>query len=162
MQSIHVEEHENKLHLYIRVCTKHSVALPRRVSDGNHVHDLCRGRYGHPPHTTSRWFLRKPSRYHPWHPSPGKLKYLVWFVIWHVSTAIKILKRWFVFLVWTWQIFICVLICPFDTFYRPTRFCFIRILRNIVCSPFYKVLICIYIGIIWLLSAQAMRRNVIF
>ncbi|XP_010488400.1 PREDICTED: phosphate transporter PHO1 isoform X2 [Camelina sativa] len=36
--------------------------------------------------------------------------------------------------------FICVLICPFDTFYRPTRFCFIRILRNIVCSPFYKVL----------------------
>ncbi|CAN8258371.1 unnamed protein product [Cochlearia groenlandica] len=37
-------------------------------------------------------------------------------------------------------IFICVLICPFDTFYRPTRFCFIRILRNIVCSPFYKVL----------------------
>ncbi|CAN7127118.1 unnamed protein product [Brassica rapa subsp. narinosa] len=37
-------------------------------------------------------------------------------------------------------IFICVLICPFDAFYRPTRFCFIRILRNIVCSPFYKVL----------------------
>jgi len=37
-------------------------------------------------------------------------------------------------------IFICVLICPFNTFYRPTRFCFIRILRKIVCSPFYKVL----------------------
>ncbi|VVA98575.1 unnamed protein product [Arabis nemorensis] len=37
-------------------------------------------------------------------------------------------------------IFICILICPFDTFYRPTRFCFIRILRNIACSPFYKVL----------------------
>ncbi|XP_010532674.1 PREDICTED: phosphate transporter PHO1-like [Tarenaya hassleriana] len=37
-------------------------------------------------------------------------------------------------------IFICILICPFDVFYRPTRYCFIRILRNIVCSPFYKVL----------------------
>ncbi|KAJ6323857.1 hypothetical protein OIU76_011203 [Salix suchowensis] len=37
-------------------------------------------------------------------------------------------------------IFIFVLICPFDIFYRPTRYCFIRIIRNIVCSPFYKVL----------------------
>ncbi|KAG6766247.1 hypothetical protein NC652_021800 [Populus alba x Populus x berolinensis] len=37
-------------------------------------------------------------------------------------------------------IFVFVLICPFDIFYRPTRYCFIRIIRNIVCSPFYKVL----------------------
>ncbi|MED6114434.1 Acid phosphatase pho1, partial [Stylosanthes scabra] len=37
--------------------------------------------------------------------------------------------------------FIGLLICPFDVFYRPTRFCFIRVLRNIVCSPFYKVLL---------------------
>ncbi|TXG72380.1 hypothetical protein EZV62_000959 [Acer yangbiense] len=35
---------------------------------------------------------------------------------------------------------ICLLICPFDIFYRPTRYCFLRILRNIICSPFYKVL----------------------
>ncbi|KAK1591536.1 hypothetical protein Q3G72_009197 [Acer saccharum] len=35
---------------------------------------------------------------------------------------------------------ICMLICPFDIFYRPTRYCFLRILRNIICSPFYKVL----------------------
>ncbi|KAK7354924.1 hypothetical protein VNO80_14166 [Phaseolus coccineus] len=34
-----------------------------------------------------------------------------------------------------------LLICPFDIFYRPTRFCFIRVIRNIVCSPFYKVLL---------------------
>ncbi|KAL9364218.1 hypothetical protein Peur_042091 [Populus x canadensis] len=34
---------------------------------------------------------------------------------------------------------IFVLICPFDIFYRPTRYCFIRIIRNIVCSPFYKI-----------------------
>ncbi|KAJ9700746.1 hypothetical protein PVL29_006188 [Vitis rotundifolia] len=36
--------------------------------------------------------------------------------------------------------FIGLLICPFNIFYRPTRYCFLRIIRNIVCSPFYKVL----------------------
>ncbi|KHN10064.1 phosphate transporter PHO1-like [Glycine soja] len=37
--------------------------------------------------------------------------------------------------------FVGLLICPFDIFYRPTRFCFIRVVRNIACSPFYKVLL---------------------
>ncbi|KAM7280641.1 hypothetical protein ACFE04_007775 [Oxalis oulophora] len=37
--------------------------------------------------------------------------------------------------------FIVILICPFDFLYRPTRYCFLRILRNIVLSPFYKVLL---------------------
>ncbi|KAJ4838228.1 Acid phosphatase pho1 [Turnera subulata] len=37
-------------------------------------------------------------------------------------------------------IFLALLICPFDIFYRPTRYCFIRVIRNIICSPFYKVL----------------------
>ncbi|KAI4369711.1 hypothetical protein MLD38_018125 [Melastoma candidum] len=37
-------------------------------------------------------------------------------------------------------IFIALLVCPFDMLYRPTRYCFLRIMRNIVCSPFYKVL----------------------
>ncbi|KAK7356647.1 hypothetical protein VNO80_15922 [Phaseolus coccineus] len=37
--------------------------------------------------------------------------------------------------------FTALLICPFDIFYRPTRYCFIRVIRNIVCSPFYKVLL---------------------
>ncbi|KAG4983703.1 hypothetical protein AAZX31_10G172900 [Glycine max] len=37
--------------------------------------------------------------------------------------------------------FVVLLICPFDLFYRPTRYCFIRVIRNIVCSPFYKVLL---------------------
>ncbi|KAL6185146.1 hypothetical protein ACLB2K_041281 [Fragaria x ananassa] len=35
---------------------------------------------------------------------------------------------------------IALLICPLDIFYRPTRYCFIRVIRNIVCSPLYKVL----------------------
>ncbi|KAK4421789.1 Phosphate transporter [Sesamum alatum] len=33
-----------------------------------------------------------------------------------------------------------LLICPLNVFYRPTRYCFLRVMRNIVCSPFYKVL----------------------
>ncbi|WVY97661.1 hypothetical protein V8G54_029812 [Vigna mungo] len=37
--------------------------------------------------------------------------------------------------------YIALLICPFDIFYRPTRYCFLRVIRNIVCSPFYRVLL---------------------
>lgn len=29
--------------------------------------------------------------------------------------------------------------CPFDIFYRPTRYYFLRVFRNIIFSPFYKV-----------------------
>lgn len=38
------------------------------------------------------------------------------------------------------MIYILLLVCPFDVFYRPTRYCFIRIIINIICSPFCKVL----------------------
>ncbi|KDP40362.1 hypothetical protein JCGZ_02360 [Jatropha curcas] len=37
-------------------------------------------------------------------------------------------------------IFMAFLVCPFDFLYRPTRYCFLRVMRNIICSPFYKVL----------------------
>ncbi|EYU18302.1 hypothetical protein MIMGU_mgv1a005678mg [Erythranthe guttata] len=36
--------------------------------------------------------------------------------------------------------FVVLLICPLNIFYRPTRFSFLRVIRNIACSPFYKVL----------------------
>ncbi|CAI9776918.1 unnamed protein product [Fraxinus pennsylvanica] len=36
--------------------------------------------------------------------------------------------------------FIGLLICPLNIFYRPTRYSFIKVIRNIVFSPFYKVL----------------------
>ncbi|KAF5736732.1 putative xenotropic and polytropic murine leukemia virus receptor pho1 [Tripterygium wilfordii] len=38
-------------------------------------------------------------------------------------------------------IFLVLLVCPFNVLYRPTRYCFLRIIRNIVCSPFYRVLL---------------------
>ncbi|KAK9160538.1 hypothetical protein Syun_006879 [Stephania yunnanensis] len=31
------------------------------------------------------------------------------------------------------------LICPFNIFYRPSRYYFLRVTRHIICSPFYKV-----------------------
>ncbi|KAL5215165.1 hypothetical protein ABZP36_004317 [Zizania latifolia] len=31
-----------------------------------------------------------------------------------------------------------VLLCPFDIFYCLTRYCFMRVIRNIIFSPFYK------------------------
>ncbi|URE12448.1 EXS family [Musa troglodytarum] len=37
-------------------------------------------------------------------------------------------------------VFTGLLICPFNVFYRSTRYCFIRVMRNIALSPFYKVL----------------------
>lgn len=37
-------------------------------------------------------------------------------------------------------IFIGLLVCPLNMFYRSTRYCFLRVIRNIVCSPLYKVL----------------------
>ncbi|KAF8392158.1 hypothetical protein HHK36_022500 [Tetracentron sinense] len=36
-------------------------------------------------------------------------------------------------------IFTCLLILPFNIFYRSSRYYFIRVIRNILCSPFYKV-----------------------
>ncbi|KAJ4956106.1 hypothetical protein NE237_012889 [Protea cynaroides] len=36
--------------------------------------------------------------------------------------------------------FISLLICPFNIFYRSTRYYFIRVIRNIISSPFCKVL----------------------
>ncbi|CAA7390518.1 unnamed protein product [Spirodela intermedia] len=37
-------------------------------------------------------------------------------------------------------LFTGTLLCPFNIFYRSTRFCLLRVLRNIALSPFYKVL----------------------
>ncbi|KAF3777197.1 Phosphate transporter PHO1-like protein 1 [Nymphaea thermarum] len=36
-------------------------------------------------------------------------------------------------------IFLVLLVCPFNILYRSTRYCFLRILRNIVLAPLYKV-----------------------
>ncbi|CAH1453057.1 unnamed protein product [Lactuca virosa] len=37
-------------------------------------------------------------------------------------------------------IYIGILVCPLNMFYRPTRYCFLRVIRNIIYSPLYKVL----------------------
>lgn len=37
------------------------------------------------------------------------------------------------------QVFLLLLFCPFNVVYRSSRFQFLKILRNIVLSPLYKV-----------------------
>ncbi|KAH9707633.1 phosphate transporter PHO1 [Citrus sinensis] len=36
-------------------------------------------------------------------------------------------------------IFLLLLVCPFNIFYRSSRYCFLRVIRNIILSPLYKV-----------------------
>jgi hypothetical protein len=38
------------------------------------------------------------------------------------------------------QMFLLLLVCPFNIIYRSTRYCFLRVIRNIISSPLYKVL----------------------
>lgn len=37
------------------------------------------------------------------------------------------------------QVFLLLLFCPLNIVYRSSRFRFLRILRNIILSPLYKV-----------------------
>lgn len=37
------------------------------------------------------------------------------------------------------KLLIGIFLCPFDVFYRSTRFCLLRVIRNIVLAPLYKV-----------------------
>uniref|UniRef100_A0ACD5YV78 Uncharacterized protein n=1 Tax=Avena sativa TaxID=4498 RepID=A0ACD5YV78_AVESA len=55
-----------------------------------------------------------------------------------------------------------VLVCPFNVFYRSTRNCFMRILRNIVFSPFYKVLIADFFMADQLTSQMPLLRHMEF
>ncbi|GLT91724.1 hypothetical protein SLE2022_095980 [Rubroshorea leprosula] len=36
-------------------------------------------------------------------------------------------------------VFLLLLFCPFNIFYRSSRYCFLRVIRNIILSPLYKV-----------------------
>eukprot|EP00252_Welwitschia_mirabilis_P023799 TRINITY_DN6839_c0_g1_i3.p1 TRINITY_DN6839_c0_g1~~TRINITY_DN6839_c0_g1_i3.p1 ORF type:complete len:690 (+),score=30.47 TRINITY_DN6839_c0_g1_i3:146-2071(+) len=35
--------------------------------------------------------------------------------------------------------FVCILFCPLNILYRSTRFCFLKVMRNIILAPLYKV-----------------------
>ncbi|KAK1308530.1 Phosphate transporter PHO1 [Acorus calamus] len=56
-----------------------------------------------------------------------------------IWTALHVLGRVDVILQVLVLLFAFLLFCPFNVFYRSTRFCFLRVIRNIVLSPFYKV-----------------------
>ncbi|KAK9182951.1 hypothetical protein WN944_026099 [Citrus x changshan-huyou] len=64
--------------------------------------------------------------------SPSKIDAILESSFW-LAPLLHNCKKYF-------SISICLLICPFDIFYRPTHYCFLRKIRNIICSTFCKVL----------------------
>lgn len=38
------------------------------------------------------------------------------------------------------QVFLLMLVCPFKILYRSSRYDFLRVIRNIILTPFYKVI----------------------
>jgi len=54
------------------------------------------------------------------------------------------------------------LFCPFNVFYRSTRYCFMRVMRNIMLSPFYKVLMADFFMADQLTSQIALLRHLEF
>ncbi|CAN6245675.1 unnamed protein product [Urochloa humidicola] len=55
-----------------------------------------------------------------------------------------------------------VLFCPFNIFYRSTRYCFMRVMRNIIFSPFYKVLMADFLMADQLTSQIPLLRHMEF
>lgn len=64
-----------------------------------------------------------------------KLMALLWRPIWWASHVAEVSN--FLFYV---QMFLLLLVCPFNIFYQSSRYCFLRVIRNIILSPLYKVL----------------------
>ncbi|KAG2702632.1 hypothetical protein I3760_06G099500 [Carya illinoinensis] len=56
-------------------------------------------------------------------------------------------------------IFLLLLVCPFNIFYRSSRYCFLRVIRNIILSPLYKVVMLDFFMADQLCSQVPMLRN---
>uniref|UniRef100_A0A1D1YDE8 Phosphate transporter PHO1 1 n=1 Tax=Anthurium amnicola TaxID=1678845 RepID=A0A1D1YDE8_9ARAE len=55
--------------------------------------------------------------------------------------------------------FLALLVCPFNILYRTSRYCFIRVIRNIILSPLYKVVMVDFFMADQLCSQVPMLRN---
>lgn len=56
-------------------------------------------------------------------------------------------------------VFLLVLVCPFNTVYRSSRYRFLRVIRNIILSPLYKVVMLDFFMADQLCSQVPMLRN---
>ncbi|XP_010265338.1 PREDICTED: phosphate transporter PHO1 homolog 1-like [Nelumbo nucifera] len=56
-------------------------------------------------------------------------------------------------------IFLILLVCPFNIFYRSSRFRFLRVIRNIILSPLYKVVMLDFFMADQLCSQVPLLRN---
>ncbi|GLU04813.1 hypothetical protein SLE2022_219440 [Rubroshorea leprosula] len=59
-------------------------------------------------------------------------------------------------------VFLLLLVCPFNIFYRSSRYRFICVIRNIILSPFYKVVMLDFFMADQLCSQVPMLRNLEF
>ncbi|EOY02189.1 EXS family protein [Theobroma cacao] len=55
--------------------------------------------------------------------------------------------------------FLLLLVCPFNIFYQSSRYCFLRVIRNIILSPLYKVVMLDFFMADQLCSQVPMLRN---
>ncbi|XP_078182777.1 phosphate 1 [Carex rostrata] len=55
-----------------------------------------------------------------------------------------------------------IFLCPFDVFYRSTRFCLLRVIRNIVLAPLYKVVMVDFFMADQLCSQIPLMRHIEF
>ncbi|CAL0313058.1 unnamed protein product [Lupinus luteus] len=56
--------------------------------------------------------------------------------------------------------FLLILVCPFNTIYRSSRYRFLRVMRNIILSPLYKVVMLDFFMADQLCSQVPMLRNI--
>ncbi|XP_028776374.1 phosphate transporter PHO1 homolog 1 [Neltuma alba] len=56
-------------------------------------------------------------------------------------------------------VFLLILVCPFNIIYRSSRYCFLCVIRNIVLSPLYKVVMLDFFMADQLCSQVPMLRN---
>ncbi|XP_059447547.1 phosphate transporter PHO1 homolog 1 [Corylus avellana] len=56
-------------------------------------------------------------------------------------------------------VFLLLLVCPFNIVYRSSRYCFLRVIRNIILSPLYKVVMLDFFMADQLCSQVPMLRN---
>ncbi|CAL5396500.1 unnamed protein product [Camellia sinensis] len=56
-------------------------------------------------------------------------------------------------------VFFLLLLCPFNIFYKSSRYCFLRVIRNIILSPLYKVVMLDFFMADQLCSQVPMLRN---
>lgn len=142
MQHIRVEKGTYKLWLHIRTVPYKGAQVQGCVLNLHHIDDCC-GRCPvcspFPPH---QGLLLRRSPSHPRLSRAGnstsfdsRLRLLSQITRWHAPDLILFVAFLYAYL----QVFFLVFICPLNIFYRSSRARLLRVIRNTILAPFYKV-----------------------